>query len=74
MFSLFNQSFYHDFFAVFSCFSVVFSQFYLLVSSHKTAVVLGAEMKWIASTLCKVCIHSWHAVALDFLVDLLFIQ
>ena len=31
-------------------------------------------MKWIASTLCKVCIHSWHAVALNFFVDLMFIQ
>ena len=32
-------------------------------------------MHWIASTLCKVCIHSWHAlVALDFFVDLMFIQ
>ena len=37
-------------------------------------VVLSAEMQWIASTLCKVCIHSWHAfVALVFLVDLMFL-
>ena len=32
-------------------------------------------MKWIASTLCKVCIHSCYAfVALNFFVDLMFIQ
>ena len=32
-------------------------------------------MHWIASTLCKVCIHSWHAlVVLDFFIDLMFIQ
>ena len=42
---------------------------------HKTAVVLGTEMHWIASTLCKVCIHLWHALmALDFFVDIMFSQ
>ena len=38
-------------------------------------VVLGAEIHWIALTLCKDCIHLWHAlVAVDFFVDLMFIQ
>ena len=32
-------------------------------------------MHWITSTLCKVFIHSWHGlVALDFFIDLMFIQ
>ena len=35
-------------------------------------VILGTKMHWIASTLCNVCIHSWHAlVALDFFADLM---
>ena len=61
---------------IFCCFSVVSHPFLPFgILRHKTAFVLGAEMKWIASTLCKVCIHSWHAfVALDFFVDLMFIQ
>ena len=30
-------------------------------------------MHWIASTLCKVCIHSWHTlVAFDFFIGLVF--
>ena len=38
-------------------------------------VVLGAEIHWVVSTLCKVCIQLWHAlVAVDFFVDLMFIQ
>ena len=76
MFPLFNQSFQHDsmpFLAVFCGFSVIFPLG--LVSQHKTAVDLGAEMHQIASSFCKVCIHQWHAfVALDFFVDLMFIQ
>ena len=37
--------------------------------------VLGAKMPWFASTLFKVCIHLWHAlVAVDFFVDVMFIQ
>ena len=32
-------------------------------------------MHWITTTLCKVCIHSWHAlVVLDFFIVLMFIQ
>ena len=31
-------------------------------------------MHWITSTLCKVCIHSWHAlVVLDFFIDLILL-
>ena len=78
MFSLFNQSFSTILLAVFTCFSVVsqpFCPFALLIFQRKTVVVLVAEMDWIASTLCKVCIHSWHApMALDFFVVILFIQ
>ena len=41
----------------------------------ETAVLLDAERHWIASILCKVCIHSWHALeALDFFVDLMFVH
>ena len=73
----FNRYFLARFFAVFSCFSV--SSFSAILPfwypKHKTAVVLGAEMHWIASTLCKVCIHSWHArMVLDIFVDIMFGQ
>ena len=69
-----------------SLFSTILSHFYLFFCGFSAlfpfgtilvpkAVVLGAEMHWIASTLCKVCIHSWHALmALDFFVDLMFIR
>ena len=74
MFSLFNQSFKRDSLPFLAVFLWFFSRFSLLVSKYKTAVVSGAEIYWITSTLCKVCIHSWHAlVALDFFVDLMML-
>ena len=52
-----------QFFAIFSCFSVVSQSFCPFgILAYKNVVVLGAEMHWIASTLCKVCIHSRHAL------------
>ena len=59
MFSLFNQCFQHDSLPFLAVFLWFLSHFSLLVSWHKTAVVLVAKIYWIASTLCKVCIHSW---------------
>ena len=59
----------------FGCFSVVSLPFFPFGILAEDCGSSGVEMYWIASTLCKVCIHSWHALmGLDLFVDLMFIQ